>query len=481
MKQISQRPKNWLSAIWGLTLGVMFTEIVTSVFMHQQGWMKLTYPFLALALACTVIFFVRGFISRRSSPKKLTKEYIDANRIVGITYQGRGMLDLAFDKFCKCPVDDIMKPLLYDLAGEYEKQEMFDNALEIYKYIQKHDDKYEGIALKINLLESGITSQDIQESGNEDLSNTRILDGTPDMSTLGRYKIVKELGMGAMGMVYKGMDPKINRTVAIKTVRISDEENSPDSEEVRRRFYREAEAAGGLSHPNIVTIYDVGEEGDIAYIAMEYLEGTSLEKHAKKPNLFPLRKIIHYMVMICRALDYAHKHNVIHRDIKPANIMLLKGDIIKVADFGIARMTTSSRTQTGVILGTPNYMSPEQVEGKKVDGRSDIFSLGVLFYQFLTGELPFKGASLGAIMHNISKTPHIPPRQYNPKIPKACVAIIDKALEKDVNKRYQRVSAFGKHLVMIGRRIEELVARKRTQGKASVGAKTIPRSPQAER
>jgi serine/threonine-protein kinase len=199
---------------------------------------------------------------------------------------------------------------------------------------------------------------------------------------------------------------------------------------------------------------------------MEYIEGMSLAKYAKKSNLLPLRKIIRYMVMVCNALDYAHKHHVIHRDIKPANIMLLKNDTIKVTDFGIARMTTSSRTQTGVILGTPNYMSPEQVEGKKVDGRSDIFSLGILFYQLLTGELPFKGASIGGIMHNISKTQPTPPQQYNPKIPKACITIINKALEKDVNKRYQSVHTLGQHFTLIGQRIDQLMAQKRKKDEA---------------
>ncbi len=477
MKKIAQKSKMWLGAIWGLALGVMLTGTGMSIFTRQYGWMNMAYPALGLALGCTVILFIRGSISRGGSPKKLTQEHVEANRLVGIAYQGKGLFDLAFEKFRQCPFDDKMKLLLYDLAGDYEKEEMLDKALEVYRYIQKYDDQYEGIALKISLLESGLTSQDLQDSGNDYSSDTLILDGKPDMSTVGRYEITEELGMGAMGLVYKGQDPKINRIVAVKTVRLDDEEDS-SSEEVRQRFYREAEAAGGLSHPNIVTIYDVGEEDDVSYIAMEYLEGESLVKYAKKPNLLPLRKIIQYMIMVCDALDYAHKNDVIHRDIKPANIMLLKDGTIKVTDFGIARMTTSSRTQTGVILGTPNYMSPEQVEGKKVDGRSDIFSLGILFYQLLTGELPFKGASIAAIMHNISKTPHVPPRQHNPKIPKACIAIIDKALEKDVNKRYQRASAFGKHLAMISRRIDELMAQKRKQGQAS-NAKAGSRVPQA--
>ncbi len=478
MKQIAQKSKMWLSAIWGMALGVMLTGIGMSIFTRQYSWMNMAYPVLGLALVCTVILFVRGSVSRGGSSKKQTQEDVEANRLVGIAYQGKGLFDLAFDKFCQCPFDDKIKPLLYDLAVDYEKQEMLDKALEVYRYIQKHDDQYEGIALKISLLESGLTSQDLQDSGNDYASATLILDGKPDMSTLGRYEITEELGRGAMGMVYKGQDPKINRIVAIKTVRLDEEEETSDSEEVRQRFYREAEAAGGLSHPNIVTIYDVGEEDDVSYIAMEYLEGESLVKYAKKPNLLPLRTIIQYMIMVCDALDYAHKNNVIHRDIKPANIMLLKDGTIKVTDFGIARMTTSSRTQTGVILGTPNYMSPEQVEGKKVDGQSDIFSLGILFYQLLTGALPFKGASLAAIMHNISKTPHVSPRQHNPKIPKACIAIIDKALEKDISKRYQRASAFGKHLAMISRRIDELIAQKKKQGHAS-NAKAAPRAPQA--
>jgi serine/threonine-protein kinase len=466
MKQITHRSRIWLNAILGLTLLGILASMGITMLTHKQEWWNMIYPFPLLLVTPTVLYFVRNSVFKRPSKKKLREEDIEANRIVGITYQGKGMLDMAFEKFRQCPVDNTTKPLLYDLAGDYEKEGMFDKALEVYKYIQKHDDKYEGIALKISLLESGQTSRHTQDKGQEDPSDTLILDGKPDMSTVGRYEIMEELGMGAMGMVYKGKDPKINRVVAIKTVRFSDDGDSSDGEEVRQRFYREAEAAGGLTHPNIVTIYDVGEEDDIAYIAMEYIEGTSLAKYAKKPNLLPLRKIIRYMVMICNGLDYAHKHHVIHRDIKPANIMLLKNDTIKVTDFGIARMTTSSRTQTGVILGTPNYMSPEQVAGGKADGRSDIFSLGILFYQLLTGELPFKGASIGVIMHNIGKTPHTPPQQYNPKIPKACITIIDKALSKDVNKRYQSVHTLGQHLTMIGQRIDQLMAQKSKEGKA---------------
>lgn len=473
MKQAKQKSRKWLSALLGLSLVGSFAGIGMFMVTHQQLWMNTAYPFLLLAVICIVIFFIQG----SGSPKKqLSEEDIETSRIVGITYQGKGMLDLAFDKFRQCPVDDKLKPLLYDLASDYEREQLFEKALEVYKYIQQHDNTYEGIALKIGLLEKRLGGQgEVQDSGDQNPSDTLILDGKPDMPTVGRYEVLEELGMGAMGMVYKGTDPKINRTVAIKTVRFSDEEDSNESEEMRQRFYREAEAAGGLSHPNIVTIFDVGEDDEVAYIAMEYLEGTTLEKYGKKPNLLPLRKVVHYLGMVCNALDYAHKHKVVHRDIKPANIMMLKNGKVKVTDFGIARMTASSRTQTGVILGTPNYMSPEQVEGKKVDGRSDIFSLGIVFYQLLTGELPFKGESIAVIMHNISKKPHIPPQQHNPKIPKACVTIINKALEKDITKRYQTVSDFGKHLAMIAQRIDQLVARQ----KAPDSAKTPSQAPRA--
>jgi serine/threonine-protein kinase len=219
--------------------------------------------------------------------------------------------------------------------------------------------------------------------------------------TLGRYEILQELGQGAMGIVYLGEDPSIHRKVAVKTINYAD--IAPDElSDVKARFFREAEAAGKLSHPNIVTIYDMGEDHDMAYIAMEFLKGKELTHYCQKGNILPLKRVLKLVSAISQALGYAHSKQVVHRDIKPANILLLDDNQVKVADFGIARVISSSKTQTGIIFGTPSYMSPEQVAGKKVDGRSDLFSLGVVFYELLTGARPFKGDSMTALLYAVT-------------------------------------------------------------------------------
>ena len=280
---------------------------------------------------------------------------------------------------------------------------------------------------------------------------------------LGRYEIVEELGRGAMGIVYKGLDPKLGRLTAIKTIRFTDDFDEDQVEKIKEQFYREAEVVAKLSHPNIVTIYDVGEDLDLSYLAMEYLEGESLEKYAEHGSLLTIRKCIDVVGQVCDALDYAHGRGIVHRDIKPANIMILKNGIVKVTDFGIARATATSKTRTGVVKGTPYYMSPEQISGMKVDGRSDIFSLGVVFYQLLTGELPFGGENLAAIMYQITSVPHDPPTKHNPKVYKAAVAILDRALDKKLEKRYQQAKQMGDHLRLLGQKVDEAKAKAKKQ------------------
>ena len=283
--------------------------------------------------------------------------------------------------------------------------------------------------------------------------------------SLGRYEILEELGRGAMGIVYKGRDPKLNRVTAIKTIRFTDDFDEEQAAKIREQFYREAEVVAKLSHPNIVTIFDVGEDLDLSYLAMEYLEGESLEGFARKDNLMPIRKGIDVAAQVCDALAYAHGHGIVHRDIKPANIMILKNGLVKVTDFGIARATASSKTRTGVIKGTPYYMSPEQISGMKVDGRSDIFSLGIVFYQLLTGELPFGGENLAAIMYQITTVDPEPPTKHNPKIYKAAVAILNRALEKSLELRYQNAKQMGDHLRLLAQKLDEL----KGKAKASEG------------
>jgi serine/threonine-protein kinase len=266
-----------------------------------------------------------------------------------------------------------------------------------------------------------------------------------------------------MGIVYKGRDPKLGRLTAIKTIRFTDDFDEDQVEKIKEQFYREAEVVAKLSHPNIVTIYDVGEDLELSYLAMEYLEGESLEKYAERGSLLAIRKCVDVVAQVCDALDYAHSRGIVHRDIKPANIMILKNGLVKVTDFGIARATATSKTRTGVIKGTPYYMSPEQISGMKVDGRSDIFSLGVVFYQLLTGELPFGGENLAAIMYQITSVPHDPPTKYNPKIYKAGMAILDRALEKKLEKRYQNAKQMSDHLRLLGQKLDEVKAKAKKQ------------------
>jgi len=280
---------------------------------------------------------------------------------------------------------------------------------------------------------------------------------------LGRYEILEQIGRGAMGIVYKGKDPILNRLTAIKTIRFSDEFDEENVDVIKTHFYREAEVVAKLSHPNIVTIYDVGEDLDLSFLAMEYLQGESLEKYTSQENLFPVKKCLEIIAQVCDALEYAHTHDIIHRDIKPANIMLLGDGSIKVTDFGLARATTSTKTRTGIIKGTPYYMSPEQTRGLKLSGRSDIFSLGVVFYQLLTGRLPFDGENMAAIMYQITSVNPTPPTEYMPNINKPILTVLNKALVKDHDKRYAHAGDMGKHVRMIIEKMSELEGRRRSR------------------
>jgi tRNA A-37 threonylcarbamoyl transferase component Bud32 len=259
----------------------------------------------------------------------------------------------------------------------------------------------------------------------------------------GRYKVEGMLGKGAMGIVYQGVDPKINRHVAIKTLQITDSIDIDDVDEAKQRFFKEAETAGRLSHANIVTIYDVGEEEMLGYIAMDLLTGAPLSHFIKPMNLLPTPLVYQLMIQITDALDYAHRQNVVHRDIKPGNIIYDDDQQrATVTDFGIAYVADNSKTRTGVIMGSPYYMSPEQILGKQVDGRSDIFSLGATFYQLLCGHLPFEGDSVMSVVYQISNEKHISVTKCNDKLPPSAARITNKALQKDVDKRYQSMQEF---------------------------------------
>jgi serine/threonine-protein kinase len=261
---------------------------------------------------------------------------------------------------------------------------------------------------------------------------------------LGKYEVRRELGRGAMGVVYEGFDPGIARRVALKTVR-KDQLEKDEALELLSRFRREAQAAGRLNHPNIVAIYEYGEDEGTAFIAMEFVEGRELKDYFDQSERFPLAEVSRLMGELLGALEHAHGNGIVHRDIKPANIFLLKDGRLKVGDFGIARIESSNLTQAGSVLGTPAYMSPEQFMGQTVDGRSDLFSAGVLLYQFLTGEKPFTG-QLTTIMHKVLKEDPIAPSELNVQVPRPFDAVVRKALAKRPDERFQSAGEFSRAL-----------------------------------
>src|SRR6195256_184102 len=263
---------------------------------------------------------------------------------------------------------------------------------------------------------------------------------------LGRYEIVAELGKGAMGVVYRANDPMLNRMVAIKTIN-TEEAGHEGMAEYEARFYTEAKAAGGLNHPNIIIIYDIGKSGHLVYMAMEYIEGRELRELLAQGQPLPAVQAVDIAAQVGEGLAYAHQHQVVHRDIKPANIMITPDGRAKIADFGIARMRSSeTRTQTGVIMGSPKYISPEQIVGTRADHRSDIFSLGVILYECLTGATPFNGEGLSALMYQITNHDPAPPSSANQQVPVMLDYIIAKVLAKAPEARYQSAADFANDL-----------------------------------
>lgn len=267
-----------------------------------------------------------------------------------------------------------------------------------------------------------------------------------ELKKLGRYEVTEVLGQGAMGIVYKGVDPKIGRTVALKTLKTSGEIPPEQLAEFQRRFTQEAQSAGRLTHPNIVTIYDVGEEQGLAYIAMEFIKGKALDEYIAEKAPFSIDQIVNIMVQICEGLGYAHKNGVIHRDIKPANIVLTEDHIAKITDFGIAKITSTSATQTGMVVGTPSYMSPEQITGRGVDNRSDIFSIGAVFYELLTFERAFPGDNITTVMYRVVHENPTPLSIANMSVPAQFEQILFKALAKNPADRYPDAESMGKDI-----------------------------------
>jgi eukaryotic-like serine/threonine-protein kinase len=347
---------------------------------------------------------------------------------------------------------------LYALGNQLEKRGRIPQASAVYRHLARFDNTYRDVATRLRRLMDadrvkpkaattatpipqpamGATTPDLRAPAPKDRpASAAVAAAVPDTERLGRYQLEREIGRGAMGVVYLGRDTAINRMVAIKAIPLAAEFSDAELVEARSRFFREAETAGRLNHPNIVTIYDVGEERGLAYIAMEYLKGCHLSDYAKSNNLLEPRKVVEIISRTANALGFAHKQQVVHRDIKPANLMYDPStDVLKITDFGIARLSGAGSTRTGIVLGTPSFMSPEQLEGRTVTGHSDLFSLGVSLFQLLTGQLPFTADSMTGLMQQIAEAPHPPLRAFRPDLPACVESVIDRALAKNPEARY---------------------------------------------
>ena len=445
--------------LWLFTQNLAARIIVTAVFalilfviqalfmLETSIWLDMYPPIFLLLMGFIVTALMGSRLVQTEKPAVMSGE---VHRRVGLAAQKRRELDAAFESFRKCPIDNSIMVLLFYLAQDFENEGRYDRAVAVYQYMESYNPHYTDLQdrlEKARMMEdtvtidhsniipdvsTAITSIDQGEDSEDEIAGKRML---------GRYEVEKEIGKGAMGMVYQGRDPKINRTVAIKTLNLKREFDEDEQENVLGRFFHEAEAAGRLHHPHIVTIYDAGEHNELAYIAMEFLTGSDLRVYTKKGTLLPPLTVVKMGMKLADALAYAHARDIIHRDIKAANVMYDPGTgQLKITDFGIARLTDSRRTKTGMVLGTPSSMSPEQLRGKKLDGRTDLYSLGVLMFQLLSGRLPYKAESLTRLMYKITNKP--PPDLFvlRPDLKEngACVReIISKLLQKDADNRYQ--------------------------------------------
>ncbi len=434
------------AAVVTLALFVVLLVVEFSLLSTAAIWLKFVFP-AALLVIGHLALTTKRFLMTEAGKLKSDEESAETNRMMGLALQGQGQLDMAFDRFRRVPFTDALMDNMNNLALDFERKRQFNKAQAVYEYMASYNKNHKDLQSKLNRAKN-LSETVILGGGGAHPGGTMLLDGGGvEKPMLGRYQVEKELGKGAMGVVYLGKDPKIGRVVAIKTMALSQEFEGEELTDARERFFREAETAGRLQHQNIVTIFDAGEEHDLAYIAMEFLKGKDLADVTKDGHLLPIPKVLSIVARVAEALAYAHKQNVVHRDIKPANIMYdMDSDSVKVTDFGIARITDSSKTKTGLVLGTPSFMSPEQIAGKKVDGRSDLYSLGVMLFQMLAGVLPFRGDSMAELMYKIAneEAPNI--RIVRAELSERLADVVALSLSKRSETRYQDGDQFAADL-----------------------------------
>ncbi len=434
------------AAIVTLGLFVVLLVVEFSLLSAVAKWLQFVFP-AALLLIGHLALTTKRFLMTEAGKLKSDEESAETNRMMGLALQGQGQLDMAFDRFRRVPFTDALMDNMNNLALDFERKRQFNKAQAVYEHMATYNKNHKDLQSKLNRAKN-LSETVILGGGGAHPGGTMLLDGGGvEKPMLGRYQVEKELGKGAMGVVYLGKDPKIGRVVAIKTMALSQEFEGEELDDARERFFREAETAGRLQHQNIVTIFDAGEEHDLAYIAMEFLKGKDLADVSKGEHLLPIPKVLSIVARVAEALAYAHKQNVVHRDIKPANIMYdMDSDSVKVTDFGIARITDSSKTKTGLVLGTPSFMSPEQIAGKKVDGRSDLYSLGVMLFQMLAGVLPFRGDSMAELMYKIANEAAPDIRIIRNELSDKLADIVALSLSKRSETRYQDGDQFAADL-----------------------------------
>jgi len=419
-------------------------------------WLQILLPAVILIVGYSIVVVSRLWTGRKFKQKD-DADSTKNDKTLGLFYQQQGMLDLAFEKFQSIPREGDVNDLLYDLGLEYEKKGQIKRALRVYKSIagfgRENEEPDDGIS---GDEEAEVeTTFEAQSAGH----STTVPEGGAQ-SRIGRFEVSEEILQDCVGVIYNGKDSNTGAAVVIKTVKFSQFENDHLAE-IKNLFYRETECLHQLNHSNIAKVSDSGEEENIFYVVMEDMEGESLKDYTKKGQLLSIRETLCIIGQAADALDYAHKNNVVHQYISPDSIIRLKETKdAKVINFGMGWIPSVSKTKTSSLHASYFYMSPEQIAGKKVDGRSDIFSLGVVLFEMLTGESPFAGEDIPAVMLKISKEKHPSPRLFNPKVPRIIEKIIDRALEKNLEKRYQSAGQMADHLKRVVTRIDEIMAQK---------------------
>lgn len=432
----------WLASGLGTVAALLLTGLLTLGLVAGQVGAQISRGFyLPLGLSVQYLWVGLLLIGAHWYQRRWYRQSQYLRRQLGTERFDNGHWQDALVALKRCPTTESLLDQLYDQGREHERRQRRQEALTCYREVVRRKPGYRDVAQRLEALEVKRA-----KTGTSTLAQTQVLEEFAVPHQLGRYQIERELGRGAMGVVYLGRDPHIAREVAIKTLNVAPFEAS-ERESLKKRFFREAEAAGRLRHPNIVTVYDVGQEHELAFIAMDYVRGEPLSEHASQARPLPAAKVYELMATVAGALAYAHEQQVVHRDIKPGNILYDPDENrVVVTDFGIARVANSARTQTGEIMGSPLYMSPEQLKSARVGAASDIFSLGVTLYQLLSGALPFRGDTIAELSYQIVQSRHRPLREVRKDLPRSATRIVNKALQKEPEKRYANAGEMAKAL-----------------------------------